>query len=50
MVEIKKATAAPCPANAKTSGTVMTGAPVGAMSAMDWAKVSLGESEPDFNP
>jgi hypothetical protein len=29
---------------------VITGAPVGAIRATDWAKVSLGDNEPDFSP
>ena len=42
-VEMRKAIAQPLPANPNTVGTVMTGAPVGAMRATDWAKISLGD-------
>ena len=50
MVEMMKAMAQPCPASPKTRGTVITGAPVGAMRPTDCANVSLGDSVEYFSP
>jgi hypothetical protein len=50
MVAMRNATAQPGPARPKTSGTVITGAPVGAMIATDCARVWTGDSAPDFRP
>src|SRR5580658_4973671 len=50
IVEITKASHVPSPANAKTSGMVITGAQVGAMLATDCASVSLGDRTAGLSP